>query len=50
MYKTLCIFLDSYSCVFSKENCSFEQLNNNAIKWVLKAEEGSKYFLKYVSF
>uniref|UniRef100_K1R631 G-protein coupled receptor GRL101 n=1 Tax=Magallana gigas TaxID=29159 RepID=K1R631_MAGGI len=31
----------SYSCVFSKENCSFEQLNNNAIKWVLKAEEGN---------
>uniref|UniRef100_A0A8W8KR10 Plasminogen n=1 Tax=Magallana gigas TaxID=29159 RepID=A0A8W8KR10_MAGGI len=35
-------FNDSYSCVFSKENCSFEQLNNNAIKWVLKAEEGKK--------
>uniref|UniRef100_K1QAV7 Plasminogen n=1 Tax=Magallana gigas TaxID=29159 RepID=K1QAV7_MAGGI len=29
----------SYSCVFSKENCSFEQLSNNATEWVLETAE-----------
>ncbi|XP_065926189.1 uncharacterized protein [Magallana gigas] len=32
-------FNDSYSCVFSKENCSFEQLSNNATEWVLETAE-----------
>lgn len=42
----LFFFKDSYTCEFSKENCTMEQLNNKTIKWVyLKANyRFSKYW------
>lgn len=29
-------FKDSYTCEFSKENCTMEQLNSKTIKWVYR--------------
>lgn len=42
----LFFFKDSYTCEFSKENCTMEQLNSKTIKWVyLKANyRFSKYW------
>lgn len=41
-YKNFYVFIDSYSCEFSKENCTLEQLNSKTMNWTKKAE-GSKY-------
>ncbi|XP_052685066.1 uncharacterized protein LOC128164975 [Crassostrea angulata] len=31
---------DSYSCEFSKENCTMEQLNSKTMTWIIKEAEG----------
>lgn len=42
-YKYYYVFVDSYSCEFSKENCTMEQLNSKTMTWIIKEAEGSKY-------
>lgn len=39
-YKYYYVFVDSYSCEFSKENCTMEQLNSKTMTWIIKEAEG----------